>query len=541
MKSVSIFFCCALAMALHAAAQPAFTSAGEVRVSDSISQGAPHIALHPDGSTLVIWDSYAQWFDHAGSRIGSNDARYVNSQLPLALPGNRWAIFRDSLWVDPFDNGPYSNVNDYRFWLFDDTSLTRITDPILTLWNSYELLVGDEFESLVLSTMYCSGDTVMIHLVSDESDADFEGGTWAEGGMARRTTTLLPFAKAPVFDSIHYLWYQETDPHGWIGILTIPWEIYSNPRNGNCFVIGRYFGGTSANDSTLFRTVSKISSRDGKLLRQLSLDSIRGTETDLTLAAVLGTKGDGYIFTARGFSDSIGVERCMMDGSGLSTWTPYIYKVRRMAVRFPFNADNPNIQPIYTRLDFNVQALDAGGAVAAWSGINTDGATDVYVALLDENMMPVGEPKRLNSARGGHHYSPSLAVAGSSVAIAWVEEIGGRSHIMMRRFTLDKITREAATPAAALPSLAIESVYPNPVQSNASVRVMVHAYGIPDGEVMTLSIIDVLGRTARTLSETSNGRLSQILNLDGGDLPPGCYRLLLRAERYQATRSLIVR
>ena len=117
MKTTSIVLYFAFIISVTAKAQPAFTSAGEVRVSERPASGAPSIALQKDGSVLVTWPDAAQWLDANLNLIGNNKYGFACGILPVALPNNRWGMVRDTTVY--YGSAQENHDHSYRYWLFD--------------------------------------------------------------------------------------------------------------------------------------------------------------------------------------------------------------------------------------------------------------------------------------------------------------------------------------------------------------------------------------------------------------------------------------
>ena len=90
-------------------------------------------------------------------------------------------------------------------------------------------------------------------------------------------------------------------------------------------------------------------------------------------------------------------------------------------------------------------------------------------------------------------------------------------------------------PATAVPSQIRMDIYPNPFNASTTVR-----YELPHGAHITLSVLDLLGRTTMSLDlgEVAGGEHAQ--QLDGSNLPSGVYFVRLQATGQTMTRKMLL-
>ncbi|NNF03530.1 MAG: T9SS type A sorting domain-containing protein, partial [Rhodothermales bacterium] len=77
--------------------------------------------------------------------------------------------------------------------------------------------------------------------------------------------------------------------------------------------------------------------------------------------------------------------------------------------------------------------------------------------------------------------------------------------------------------------------YPNPFSLTTTIR-----YDIPTSSHVRIDLIDVLGRTVRTLVDASRAPGSYAVSLDGRDLPAGTYFYRIESGGFTDTKRMVL-
>jgi hypothetical protein len=498
--------------------QSAFPSAGEMRVSEkSTADLGVATAVNNDGQTWVVWASASQWFTPELAFDGGNNPRIHGGLFPASLPGNRWAMltWRDSsfFWSGPGWEG------GYRYAVYLQQSLVDSTPYLFGsgYWSSY--VEHDEFwESDVLSTGSNSRGARCWIAVGDMSQGTSVG--ISQGSIACELIMLDFTASAKIkrFDVNSYSrvlrlvsdWF---DPR----MCGYPLATVSSALGGSFFLINRRFveNESAPRPSRQTRALRTYSLTADTLSADVVLDSLQGSETNMSDRVLPGKAGEVLIVRHPADRDAVIAERFRTDGVKLAT----VDLVEHVRCRNPYDT-------VAQRLDwdYHMVRLDDGRYALAWSCSESGGSTDVYAALFDADLRMIASPKRLNGDTTGEQHSPFLAVQNDSLRAAWLDARNGSWHVYLRCFVADALTSAPALPAPLAHGLT--NVFPNPACDAVTVR-----YALSEDDARSrpeLELYDALGRSVGHVECRSTAPGEHSEQLDTRGLPAGMYTAVLR-------------
>ncbi|MCK4328556.1 T9SS type A sorting domain-containing protein [candidate division WOR-3 bacterium] len=93
----------------------------------------------------------------------------------------------------------------------------------------------------------------------------------------------------------------------------------------------------------------------------------------------------------------------------------------------------------------------------------------------------------------------------------------------------------AQTAYSNIPMVHSLSLYPNPARNDMTIK-----FGIPNEERVSLKVYDVSGREVKTLVDDRLEAGYHIIRLDNMNFPSGIYFARLVADRYKATKKIIL-
>ena len=93
----------------------------------------------------------------------------------------------------------------------------------------------------------------------------------------------------------------------------------------------------------------------------------------------------------------------------------------------------------------------------------------------------------------------------------------------------------AQTAYSNIPMVHSLSLYPNPARNDMTIK-----FGLPNEERVSLKVYDVSGREVKTLVDDRLEAGYHIIRLDNMNFPSGIYFARLVADRYKATKKIIL-
>jgi hypothetical protein len=266
----------------------------------------------------------------------------------------------------------------------------------------------------------------------------------------------------------------------------------------------------------------------------ITIDSVATESTDLSDYILLGDN-DFSIIRRAAPSDTMVVERFALDGSRISKPAFFLDHVSmNKCIGYA-----PVLDTIYhnRRADLTIAGLPDHTWLASWSRIQSDGTTDVYAGLFDEQFHPLGPAKRVNSDPTGNQSAPALAIDGDDACIAWVDGRSGEREIYLRRFRTNQILGAERTEAPA--PVRITDIYPQPAKEYLTI---LYSHPSDAGPLKgTVTLFDALGRTVlhQPLPE---GEEERRILLATDHLPAGLYLAALDfGTQRKGARILLVR
>ncbi len=526
---------------LALAAQPVFTSGGELRLSTRpVDDTSPSMALDRSGAVWVVWNNGSQLL---GADL-SPDPRMPNAPgggtLPEALSGGAWGKIER---LDSCFNGPLQGCWQlYRLGVYSPQKMIDSSLALYTTWNVRTSLDGDSDNRYVylLNGSSEAGKSVLaVNYHAWNGSGSFFGTTAPRMVETYDFTTRIRrevftaedawyLGESSMFDKL-----REAKQYG------IPITVVSPPKDGKFAILNRAMelgsGNKPVNPSAHQRIAQLFTLSGDSLTARIPIDSVLTDETDLSDRILLGSENDFYVIRRRAPSDTLLVERFALDGARLAPPAFFLDKVRlQRCLTYP----GMDTLDHNRRADLNVVSLPDENWLAVWGERRPEGGTDVYAALFDRRFVPLGMPKRVNSDSAGDQYAPSVALKGDTVFLAWIDARSGERHVYLRRFRAEEIVRAERTETPAAPG--IEAMYPQPARG--SVTIACNIPGGAAGYAATISLYDALGRMVLRRSLTEPGGVRATVHVPMDNLVPGLYLVALARGRMRATgRILLVR
>ncbi len=167
--------------------------------------------------------------------------------------------------------------------------------------------------------------------------------------------------------------------------------------------------------------------------------------------------------------------------------------------------------------------------VAAW-GREIGNTREIRVRVSNDrgvNFCPAAFPADGPAAR-----EPALALADSTMHLAWVDEVGRGSGIYYRNGFLPRDTSGGNLPPG---SFALKPSYPNPTNGFAYI-----GFDIPVAADAALTIYNVLGELVLTIGPKFYGPGRYLEPVDVGGLPSGVYFYRLITPGFATARKMVV-
>ncbi len=534
MKSLLVATIFLILVSFDALGQSAFSSAGERLISVVKPGEGVQVAVQSDGSALVTLPDGVQWFDAGLNPVSGIIGNYDHAILPLALPRNRWGIMK--IVVNP-NRGGNCILKEYRYWLFDGQQFLD-TSAVLFL-RSVPTDGTHATDQLLYVSAFAQDDTILWSDGVESYASDVGSYVWIETAQAQGGALDVSKMGSPLWSRRTGLWsYTRLFPptEKYEGQA---WAAYSPPRDGKYFAFERVQTSSTDPLANLSQSVSLRALGKDTVLKTISLEPVLSTEIDFSPSMMIGKDGNGYLFLSSGLSDSIGVRKISNDGSAIWSWRYLVNGVYRNWFRlFVWDYCDQARQNLYTMPEYTVRLLDDGTSVLVWTGTQPDGSTDIFAALLDENMTMIGSPTRVNSDRTGNQYGPTLAVNGKYVAISWMDERSGKPNAYLRLFTTDQLLDTQSPPAAG--AFTIQDIAPNPAHGRATIRYTFDAAAAHDVDGVTFVVHDMLGRVVLQTQSGASYAGSNTANLDLKGLSAGAYRVVLQSYTKTASKSIFV-
>ncbi len=495
-------------------AQPAFSTSGEIRVSQAATgKSHPMITVRSDGNCMVVWADASQLLHPDLSFDGTNSTFVRGGYVAGYFSDGWWGIvqvngYHFGTWMiaDGFRQDFYLTLYDHLTFttlpkLFSVESFQNVNQGVG--WNGWlagiQSIENDDRFFLCYNLGWIQDGDPTGYNRTDHGIDCFDKRTKQQTQIISRSLgrkTSVPvevnnFVISPIKKNTFALLKNEVAGVGEENGLKIPYHRYVD--------VYSVFGDTLSHDAYV--------------------DAFAHAKGDYAERIVLGDENDAYLFRRHNHGDSIFALQASLDGT------------IRMPDKFIVNGVAGD--SLYA--EYEVGQLSNNRYFIVWTGIDAQKDTNVFIALLDKDMNIPTQSMRVNSEATGQQCRPSIATKGDSIYVTWLDTRSGAMHVYLRLITLDQIT---ATDAQDQPSaFGITGVYPNPVASSASIRFSVDAFS-PNGT--TLTVYDVFGREVKRLvaGQLSSGVHSAQFTRDG--LPSGMYSLVLRSGALMQRKTIVL-
>ncbi len=514
------------ALICTAYAQPAFTGAGEIVVSDSPEGGPTSIAIRDDGVCIVSGGGKTTWV-HPDLTIGlrTNIGIWLPSpDFRVAIDQERWGKLGLGSTVRQTPNG-FEGAYDYLFTFYtqahDDSSRSLFGMAINSNSNA-----GYEHDGYAtrLRAVRLANCTI---LSANWQTSGFTNG-WC---VSTAGSALFALRRQP--RELKQLSSLSCDQQGPFPMRNVYQSLVSISAASDTSFLALFrthlSQASKGSSDPYLLTLVHLSAAGDTVHPPVPLDTIPGEVVDLS-DQIVALPGENVAHFRSHFpGDSLFAQLYSRDGGKL---TPEIFVASNLK-RNSYHTLTLMPRSFAQWLDFDVAQLSGGRSVLVWTETGAGTSENVLVGLLDGNMRWMGQPKRLNSVSTGVHHSPSVAVMGDTIHVVWLDTRSGESMTYFRKFTPDQLTSAETTPGAGEPELAQN--YPNPFSTATSIRCSLASH-----RRVSLRMFDLLGREVRMIFEGELGAGSHTLSVRGDGLPNGIYFYRLTAGNSSMTKVAIL-
>ncbi len=517
MNSLLIIFLITFVMMQLSFSQPAFTSYGEIKVSQSPTNGDNvSLAVQQNGSCWVVWGNASQFLNSDLTFDGLNTSSFRGIMEPIGITNSRWGFVNMRTVDKSIRPIQFEYFHYYYLFSCDKT----VIDTLTNLFVMHDYDNGNQ-------GWYEKNELFRLSIINHEDKAVI---------CINRSHTLIIISGD--IETIHSIvLYDKRSKSTSVLLFENLWRSFSIfPVEMNMYIISPFLKDrfallkriranvTSENgiDYPYHRYIRTFSVAGDTLSNDVVIDTVAHINADYAEKILLGINKDIYLFRRhQRHGDSIFVLNASIDGSAISKEKFLLNRVGGSELTSNYNVAN----------------LSQGRTLIVWNDVDTSlKKRNVYCGILDKDMNWLGQPKRINSDTTGNQYSPSVAVKGDTVYVAWLDTRNGERHVYMRRFQADQITE---VENHATPSAFEMKVFPNPVREKTQVQFSIANLG-GTRQVVSLRMFDLLGREVKTLFEGEAEAGEHTIEFNAENLPNGVYQVVLQSGKNVERKNIVL-